>query len=112
MQQGQMTATCSRVRPLVNLKTTQTIDLNGESLIHCGDECLHCTVPVYHVQYLKNIYHSDGLMFIIQIAEYSLINLLINLFIHSGYFYSASSIPLLLRGAPDYSIDTVSELTR
>ena len=31
---------------------------------------------------------------------------------HSGYFYSASSNPLLLRGAPDYSIDTVSEWTR
>ena len=30
-------------------------------------------------------------------------------FIHSGYFYSASSSPLLLRGAPDYSTDTVSE---
>jgi len=27
-----------------------------------------------------------------------------------GYFYSASSSPLLLRGAPVYSIDTVSEL--
>ena len=31
---------------------------------------------------------------------------------HSGYLYSASSSTLLLRGAPDYSIDTVSELTR
>src|SRR6218665_982211 len=31
---------------------------------------------------------------------------------HFGYFYSTSSSPLLLRGAPDYSIDTVSELTR
>ena len=30
-------------------------------------------------------------------------------FIHSGHFYSASSSPLLLRGAPDYSTDTVSE---
>ena len=29
--------------------------------------------------------------------------------IHSGYFYSAPSSPLLLRGAPDYSTDTVSE---
>jgi len=29
-------------------------------------------------------------------------------FIHSGYFYRASSSPLLLRGTPDYSIDTVS----
>ena len=31
------------------------------------------------------------------------------LFIHSGHFYSAPSSPLLLRGAPDYSTDTVSE---
>ena len=30
-------------------------------------------------------------------------------FIHSGHFYSAPSSPLLLRGAPDYSADTVSE---
>ena len=30
-------------------------------------------------------------------------------FIHSGHFYSASSSPLLLRGAPDYSTDTVSK---
>src|SRR6218665_910543 len=28
---------------------------------------------------------------------------------HSGQFYSAPSSPLLLRGAPDYSTDTVSE---
>ena len=30
-------------------------------------------------------------------------------FIHSGYFYSALSNPILLRGAPDYSTDTVSQ---
>src|SRR6218665_1601253 len=35
----------------------------------------------------------------------------IQTFIHSGYYYSASSSPLLLRSAPDYRIDTVSELT-
>jgi len=34
-----------------------------------------------------------------------------NAFIHSVYFYSASSSPILLRGAPDYIIDTVLELT-
>src|SRR6218665_1960130 len=28
---------------------------------------------------------------------------------HSGHFYSAPSSPLPLRGAPDYSTDTVSE---
>src|SRR6218665_2444937 len=31
------------------------------------------------------------------------------LFIHSGHFYSAPSSPVPLRGAPDYSTDTVSE---
>src|SRR6218665_2120582 len=30
-------------------------------------------------------------------------------FIHSGHFYSATSSPLLLIGAPDYSTDTVWE---
>jgi len=34
---------------------------------------------------------------------------LLHLFIHSGHFYSAPLNPLLLRGAPDYSTDTVSE---
>src|SRR6218665_925298 len=34
--------------------------------------------------------------------------LFIHSFIHSGHFYSAPSSPLLLRGAPDYSTDTVS----
>ena len=33
----------------------------------------------------------------------------IHSFIHSGHFYSAPSSPLLLRGAPDYSTDTISE---
>src|SRR6218665_641506 len=33
----------------------------------------------------------------------------IHSFIHSGHFYCAPSSPLLLRGVPDYSTDTVSE---
>jgi len=32
-------------------------------------------------------------------------------FIHSGYFYSTSSNQLILIGAPDYSINTVLELS-
>ena len=40
---------------------------------------------------------------------YSFILIFIHSFIHSDHFYSASSSPLLLRGAPDYSTDTVSE---
>ena len=38
-----------------------------------------------------------------------LIERVANSFIHSGHFYSAPSSPLLLRGAPDYSMDTVPE---
>ena len=34
---------------------------------------------------------------------------LVHSFIHSGHFYTAPSSPLLLRGTPDYSTDTVSE---
>ena len=46
-------------------------------------------VAAYEQQTLKNEIHS---------------------FIRSfGHFYSATSSPLLLRGAPDYSMDTVSE---
>src|SRR6218665_2527048 len=37
---------------------------------------------------------------------------IIHSFTHSGYFYSTSSTPLLLRGPSDYSFDTVPELTR
>src|SRR6218665_1522614 len=33
----------------------------------------------------------------------------LNLFIHSGHFYSAPSSLVVLRGTPDYSTDTVSE---
>ena len=32
--------------------------------------------------------------------------------VHSEYFYSVSSSPLLFRGAPDCGIDTASKLTR
>jgi len=34
-----------------------------------------------------------------------------SMFIHSRYFYSASSSPLLLQGTRDYMIDTVLQLT-
>src|SRR6218665_3364714 len=49
-----------------------------------------------------------------QIRDFVIIDLGIDLnkvhsFIHSDHFYSAPSSPLPLRGAPDYSTDTVSE---
>src|SRR6218665_1175864 len=43
------------------------------------------------------------------ILYYICTSMVIHSFIHSGHFYSAHSSPLLLRGAPDYSTDTVSE---
>ena len=43
------------------------------------------------------------------IVQIVLIGNSIHSFIYSRYFYNASSSPLLLRGSPDYSIDTVSE---
>src|SRR6218665_350895 len=48
---------------------------------------------------------SISLFVIIIYGHYSFIHS----FIHSGHFYSAPSRPLQLRGAPDYSTDTVSE---
>src|SRR6218665_1900179 len=45
-----------------------------------------------------------------ELVSTKLLQLYIHSFIHSfRHFYSASSSPLLLRGAPDYSTDTVSE---
>src|SRR6218665_3748473 len=36
-------------------------------------------------------------------------NMFVLFVVYSGHFFSASSNPLLLRGAPNYSTDTVSE---
>src|SRR6218665_4203705 len=36
-------------------------------------------------------------------------NMFVLFVVYSGHFFSASSSPLLLRGAPNYSTDTVSE---
>src|SRR6218665_1683354 len=53
-------------------------------------------------------YSSLGLFCIVLYIDIY-IALLIHSFIHSGHFYSVPSSPLLLRGAPHYSTDTVSE---
>src|SRR6218665_1234616 len=64
-----------------------------------------CVRMAAHAHY--SIYQSASLDNYI----YGLFLHLVSRFIHSGYFYSTSSRPLLLRGTPDYSIHTVSELT-
>ena len=58
----------------------------------------NCFFYYYSMHLLQNLYElntSDVLDFI-------------SYFIRSGYFCGASSSPLLLRGAPNYSIDTMS----
>ena len=74
---------------------------------------LHIHVPqIAHllpkVLYIKRLRESHlcpiGLM---QTDIY--MSIVIHSFIHSDHFYSALSSPLPLRGAPDYSTDTVSE---
>src|SRR6218665_2069816 len=52
-----------------------------------------------------NTIHSDNY---IALCNYVAL-VVVHSFIHSGHFYSAPSSPLPLRGAPDYSTDTVSE---
>src|SRR6218665_3469598 len=53
--------------------------------------------------------HAEEWFYTPATLESIYINYVIHSFIHSGHFYSATSSPLLLRGAPDYSTDTVSE---
>ena len=78
-------------------------DLEWESLIHNSSH-----IEIFDALDICYGYNDDHL----GVNGNALIeNISINSFIHSGYFYSTSSNPQLLRCAPDYRIDTVSELT-
>src|SRR6218665_3205218 len=68
------------------------------------------TITIYYSNLQANItsyrynycFHTKLICFTVSHVYYS--------FIHSfSHFYSTPSSPLLLRGAPDYSMDTVSE---
>src|SRR6218665_1336637 len=52
------------------------------------------------------------LLYLLHSFIHSFIRSFIHSFIHSGHFYSAPSSPLLLRGDPDYSMDTTWRLER
>jgi len=68
-----------------------------EALVHnISKQTKILSYSIWNCAYASPILHNSGTHSII----------------HSRYLYRASSSPLLLRGAPDYSIDTVSELTR
>src|SRR6218665_657589 len=68
--------------------------LKNVELDHLHDNSMLCTVQQPHGIAIQDLPLDNGVFFI-----------------PSGYFYSNSSSPLLLRGAPNYSIDTVLELT-
>src|SRR6218665_3339935 len=66
-------------------------------------------VPDLHPHHALNDYLTGIRGFSHNYLCHTVTTLSIHSFIHSGHFYSAPSSPLLLRGAPDYSTDTVSE---
>jgi len=68
-------------------------------------DCVFIAVRGSHFHSLKTYQWTEDRFIWWAATPFSFIS-----FNHSGYFYSASSSPLLLRGAPNYSIDTVSEL--
>ena len=75
-------------------------------LSDCKETLKYCVKTGFYHRYFLNLYGISD-------HQCPFSNALSS-FIHSGYFYSASSSPLLLRGSFDYRIDrpTVSELTR
>src|SRR6218665_3637235 len=77
---------------------------------HSDIHAKHCT-HTYTVHTCINTYTHTHTYKHTCIPPHKFIHILtfMHSFIHSGHFYSAPSSPLLLRGAPDYSTDTVSE---
>src|SRR6218665_1673147 len=65
----------------------------------------------YRPQELAIFFSSaQNMMGLITWPSYVMCSIYLHSFIHSGNFYSAPSSPLLLRGAPDYSTATASEV--
>src|SRR6218665_796095 len=95
------------------MKENQIIGVNTRP--HAISEVYHWVEPAPALRIL-NSYRSVTLLRLMSgcccFKHCSFISVSGISFNHSRYFYSTSSSPLLLRGAPDYGIDTVSELTR
>src|SRR6218665_2852473 len=74
--------------------------------------CDPCTETVAETVVICNSNNVAAISFHIEVhtqpAE-SVQCMTVHSFIHSDHFYNAPSSPLPLRGAPDYSMDTVSE---
>src|SRR6218665_2312856 len=68
-----------------------------------------CTMYVYMPGQVPAYIDSKSIVYSLYKTFVVWLFLYIHSFIHYGYFYSAPSSPLLLRGVPDYSTDTVSE---
>src|SRR6218665_3673397 len=74
--------------------------------IGIDDFCQSCSALIATACEMSVKVGSFLLSFMLNLSQAQYI---IHSFTHSGHFYSAPSSPLPLRGAPDYSTDTVSE---
>src|SRR6218665_2651023 len=88
-------------------QTRVTVQLTGHNVYYACLPLLHSYVSDIHKviklrTYSRIPYFHDN-------NVHDMCDLTFHAPIHSGHFYSTSSSPLLLRGTPDYSTDTVSE---
>src|SRR6218665_1047172 len=104
---------------MMSMKYVQKPFLEGKFYVRSKFSCVRSSRDLCaraHVNSLEGTLHWSQLGLLIQNFEPTLILLTatttLHSFIHSGYFCNASSSQLLLRGAPNYSIYTASELTR
>src|SRR6218665_1762136 len=93
--------TTLRSKGICSTNASQTPHISCDYDYRCTTQCyLKITL---HVTTLTRAITLSGDILILNCGSF------IRSFIRSGHFYSAPSSPLLLRGAPDYSTDTVSE---
>src|SRR6218665_1216185 len=92
---------------LMTLKLT----LNGKKIVtwDCNLQNLDHRPACYYCRHLCKVVRLSSIQFESRLKHVIGGPLVLHSFIHSGHFYSSPSSPLLLRGAPDYSTDTVSE---
>src|SRR6218665_3953468 len=86
-------------------------DINNHNVIHCKSSLKLISWFQYINLKCRSSSSHRSRVGVEQLLCIPKIHSFIHSVIHSGHFYSASSSPLLglLRGAPDYSTDTVSD---
>src|SRR6218665_3003870 len=79
--------------------------------VHYVSTCASRYVHTCRAMHMHGCYTMHMRAMSVTLCSHMYLNIhsFIHSFIHSGHFYSAHSSHLPLRGAPDYSTDTVSE---